>query len=86
MLKYFERWVPALTIRRAARFSEQLEDQTGYQIHVVDSDGTLCFFLIDPYGDPQEPDPYGVEHDFWDNLDDCISDLSYFNGYEVNYV
>ena len=86
MLKYFERWFPDLTIRRAARFSEQLEDQTGYQIPVVDSDGTLCFFLIDPYGDPQEPDPYAFDADFWDDLDDCISDLSYFNGYEVNYV
>ena len=84
MLRYLARLFPALTIRRAAYFSEQLEDQTGYSINVVDSDGTLCFFLIDPYGEPQEPDPDSIDADFWDNLDDCISDLSYFNGF--NYV
>ena len=84
MLRYLERLFPALTIRRAAKFSEQLEDQTGYSINVVDSDGTLCFFLIDPYGEPQEPDPDSIDADFWDNLADCISDLSDFNGF--NYV
>ena len=64
MLKYLERWFPALTIRRAARYSSQLEEETGFSIHVVDSDGTLCFFLIDPYGDPQEPDPNSLDADF----------------------
>ena len=83
MLRYFERWFPELIIRRAMKFSEQLEDSTGYSIEVLDSDGTLCFFLIDPYGDPQEPDPFAPDAEFWDNLDDCIFELSHLIGVTV---
>ena len=75
MLKYLERWLPALTIRRASLFSEQLEDSTGWSLDIVDHEGELLFFLIDPYGDQEE--------DSWNNLDDCISDLSYYMGVAV---
>ena len=75
MLKYLERWLPALTIRRASLFSNQLEDSTGWSLDIVDHEGELLFFLIDPYGDQEE--------DSWNNLDDCISDLSYYMGVAV---
>jgi hypothetical protein len=75
MLKYLERWLPALTIRRASLFSEQLEDSTGWSLDIVDHEGELLFFLVDPYGDQEE--------DSWNNLDDCISDLSYYMGVAV---
>tara|TARA_Y100001963_G_scaffold56054_1_gene78370 strand:+ start:318 stop:545 length:228 start_codon:yes stop_codon:yes gene_type:complete len=75
MLKYLERWLPALTIRRASLFSERLEDSTGWSLDIVDHEGELLFFLIDPYGDQEE--------DSWNNLDDCISDLSYYMGVAV---
>ena len=75
MLKYLERWLPALTIRRASLFSNQLEDSTGWSLDIVDHEGELLFFLVDPYGDQEE--------DSWNNLDDCISDLSYYMGVAV---
>ena len=75
MLKYLERWFPALTIRRASLFSNQLEDSTGWSLDIVDHEGELLFFLIDPYGDQEE--------DSWNNLDDCIIDLSYYMGVAV---
>ena len=75
MLRYLERWLPALTIRRASLFSQQLEDSTGWSLDIVDHEGELLFFLIDPYGDQEE--------DSWNNLDDCISDLSYYMGVAV---
>ena len=75
MLKYLERWLPALTIRRASLFSEQLADSTGWSLDIVDHEGELLFFLVDPYGDQEE--------DSWNNLDDCISDLSYYMGVAV---
>lgn len=75
MLKYLERWLPALTIRRASLFSERLEDSTGWSLDIVDHEGELLFFLVDPYGDQEE--------DSWNNLDDCISDLSYYMGVAV---
>ena len=75
MLRYFERWLPALTIRRASLFSERLEDSTGWSLDIVDHEGELLFFLVDPYGDQEE--------DSWNNLDDCISDLSYYMGVAV---
>ena len=75
MLRYLERWLPALTIRRASLFSERLEDSTGWSLDIVDHEGELLFFLIDPYGDQEE--------DSWNNLDDCISDLSYYMGVAV---
>jgi len=75
MLKYLERWLPALTIRRASLFSERLEDSTGWSLDIVDHEGDLLYFLIDPYGDQEE--------DSWNNLDDCIADLSYYMGVAV---
>ena len=75
MLKYLERWLPALTIRRASLFSERLEDSTGWSLDIVDHEGELLFFLVDPYGDQEE--------DSWNNLDDCISDISYYMGVAV---
>jgi hypothetical protein len=54
MLRYLERWLPALTIRRASLFSERLEDSTGYSLSIVDHEGDLLFFLVDPYGDIDE--------------------------------
>jgi len=75
MLRYLERWLPALTIRRASAFSNQLEDSTGWSLDIVDHEGDLLYFLIDPYGDQEE--------DSWNNLDDCISDLSYYMGVAV---
>ena len=75
MLRYLERWLPALTIRRASLFSERLEDSTGWSLDIVDHEGELLFFLIDPYGDQEE--------DSWNNLDNCINDLSYYMGVAV---
>ena len=75
MLRYLERWLPALTIRRASLFSERLEDSTGWSLDIVDHEGDLLYFLIDPYGDQEE--------DSWNNLDDCIADLSYYMGVAV---
>ena len=90
MIKRFNRFLehlfPALIIKRAKTFSDVLEDKTGFSVEVVDSDGTLCFFLIDPYGDPREPDPNHLEADFWEDLDDMIYDLQYFDGAEIYAV
>ena len=84
MLKYLERWFPALTIRRASVFSEKLEDSTGYSLSIVDHEGDLLFFLVDPYGDIDEGELlWAPDANSWDNLDQCISDLSYFQGVAV---
>jgi hypothetical protein len=84
MLKYLERWLPALTIRRASLFSERLEDSTGYSLSIVDHEGDLLFFLVDPYGDIDEGELlWSPDANSWDNLDQCISDLSYFQGVAV---
>jgi len=84
MLRYLERWLPALTIRRASLFSERLEDSTGYSLSIVDHEGDLLFFLVDPYGDIDGGELlWAPDANSWDNLDQCINDLSYFQGVAV---
>lgn len=76
MRKLLEKLFPSLLIRRAARYSSQLEEDTGYSIKVVEGEEGLMFFLIDPYGDG-----YSADFDYWNNLDDLIFDLSDLNSF-----
>ena len=73
MRKLLEKLFPSLLIRRAARYSSQLEEDTGYSIKVVEGEEGLMFFLIDPYGDGDDSNS-----DWWSSLDDAIFDLSDF--------
>jgi len=69
--KLLERLFPSLLIRRAARYSSQLEEDTGFSLRTVEGEEGLMFFLIDPYGDGDDSNS-----DWWSSLDDAIFDLS----------
>ena len=74
MLRYLERWLPGLIIRRADAFSSQLEEDTGFQLITREGEDGLMFFLIEP--GESEPSDW---QDWWSSLDDAIFDLANFD-------
>ena len=73
MRKQLEKLFPSLLIRRANRYSSQLEEDTGFSLRTVEGEEGFMFFLIDPYGDGDDSNS-----DWWSDLDDAIFDLSDF--------
>lgn len=71
--KLLERLFPSLLIRRAARYSSQLEEDTGYSLRARHGEEGWMFFLVDPYGDGDDSNS-----DWWSDLDEAIFDLSDF--------
>lgn len=71
--KLLERLFPSLLIRRAARYSSQLEEDTGWSLSARHDEDGWMFFLIDPYGDGDDSNS-----DWWSDLDEAIFDLSDF--------
>ena len=72
-MRLLEKLFPSLLIRRAARYSSQLEEDTGFSLRTVEGEEGLMFFLIDPYGDGDDSNS-----DWWYDLDEAIFDLSDF--------
>ena len=73
MRKLLEKLFPSLLIRRAARYSSQLEEDTGFSLRARHGEDGWMFFLIDPYGDGDDSNS-----DWWSDLDQAIFDLSDF--------
>jgi len=71
--KLLERLFPSLLIRRAARYSSQLEEDTGWSLSARHGEEGWMFFLVDPYGDGDDSNS-----DWWSDLDEAIFDLSDF--------
>jgi len=74
-MRLIEKLFPSLLIRRAANYSSQLEEDTGFSLRTVEGEEGFMFFLIDPYGDGDDSNS-----DWWSDLDDAIFDLSDFDG------
>ena len=72
-MRLIEKLFPSLLIRRAARYSSQLEEDTGWSLRAIHGEVGLMFFLIDPYGDGDDSNS-----DWWSDLDEAIFDLSDF--------
>jgi len=72
-VRLIEKLFPSLLIRRAANYSSQLEEDTGFSLRTVEGEEGFMFFLIDPYGDGDDSNS-----DWWSDLDDAIFDLSDF--------
>ena len=72
-MRLIEKLFPSLLIRRAANYSSQLEEDTGFSLRTVEGEDGFMFFLIDPYGDGDDSNS-----DWWSDLDDAIFDLSDF--------
>ena len=72
-MRLIEKLFPSLLIRRAANYSSQLEEDTGFSLRTVEGEEGFMFFLIDPYGDGDDSNS-----DWWSDLDDAIFDLSDF--------
>jgi hypothetical protein len=72
-VRLIEKLFPSLLIRRAANYSSQLEEDTGFSLRTVEGEDGFMFFLIDPYGDGDDSNS-----DWWSDLDDAIFDLSDF--------
>ena len=70
-MRLIEKLFPSLLIRRAARYSSQLEEDTGWSLRAKHGEDGWMFFLIDPYGDGDDSNS-----DWWSDLDDAIFDLS----------
>ncbi len=70
-MRLIEKLFPSLLIRRAAKYSSQLEEDTGFSLRTVEGEDGLMFFLIDPYGDGDDSNS-----DWWSDLDEAIFDLS----------
>ncbi len=70
-MRLIEKLFPSLLIRRAAKYSSQLEEDTGFSLRTVEGENGLMFFLIDPYGDGDDSNS-----DWWSDLDEAIFDLS----------
>ena len=71
--KLIESLFPSLLIRRANRYSTQLEQDTGFSLRARHGEDGWMFFLIDPYGEGDDSNS-----DWWSDLDDAIFDLSDF--------
>tara|TARA_R100000781_G_C3971559_1_gene90324 strand:+ start:42 stop:287 length:246 start_codon:yes stop_codon:yes gene_type:complete len=71
MRKLLEKLFPSLLIRRANRYSLQLEEDTGFTLRARHGEDGWMFFLIDPYGDGDDSNS-----DWWPDLDQAIFDLS----------
>jgi len=71
--KLLESLFPSLLIRRANRYSTQLEQDTGFSLRARQGEDGWMFFLIDPYGDGDDSNS-----DWWSDLDEAIFDLSDF--------
>jgi len=72
-MRLLEKLFPSLLIRRAARYSSQLEEDTGFSLRARHSENGWMFFLVDPHGDGDDSDS-----DWWSDLDEAIFDLSDF--------
>ena len=72
-MRLLEKVFPSLLIRRAAHYSSQLEEDTGFSLRTVEGEDGFMFFLIDPYGDGDDSN-----RDWGSDLDDAIFDLSDF--------
>ena len=73
--KLLESLFPSLLIRRANRYSTQLEQDTGFSLRARHGEDGWMFFLIEP--GESEPSDW---QDWWSSLDDAIFDLSNFDG------
>ena len=71
MRKLLEKLFPSLLIRRANRYSSQLEEDTGFTLRARHGEDGWMFFLIDPAGDGDDSNS-----DWWSDLDQAIFDLS----------
>ena len=72
-MRLIEKLFPSLLIRRAARYSSQLEEDTGWSLSARHGEDGWMFFLIDPYGDGDDSNS-----GWWSDLDEAIFDLSDF--------
>ena len=73
-MRLIEKLFPSLLIRRAARYSSQLEEDTGWSLSARHGVDGWMFFLIDPYGDGDDSNS-----GWWSDLDEAIFDLSDFH-------
>ena len=83
-MRLIEKLFPSLLIRRAARYSSQLEEDTGWSLTARHGEDGWMVFLVDPYGDGDSTD--FEEYDWWSDLDEAIFDLSDFRSIYNDYV